>query len=233
MKTLVATVVAAVAITSAQGPGRPANDLLRDDVRKPAEMMIFSRVEKGSRVGEYTPGSGYFTRILAAAVGQRGHVYIYPPTEIVRLVPRHLIDAQALASTLSNVTVRTGPNSDFGAPEPLDVVFTAQNYHDLHSRFAPPGAAANFNAAVFRALRRGGRYVIIDHSARPGSGVLDTDRLHRIDPARVRAEVEAAGFRFEAESRALANPGDARTASIFDPSIRGATDQFALRFRKP
>src|SRR5688572_24158885 len=209
--------------------GRPDSDRARDAARRPAEVLAFAEVRPGWKVGEYTPGGGYFTRLLSPAVGASGRVYAYPPDEIVKLLPKHLSDATAgaAAAPLKNVVVVTGPTTAFQAPEPLDLVFTAQNYHDLHTRYAPPGAAAGFNAAVFRALKPGGRYVIVDH--RGG----EPDKLHRIDPAQVRREVEAAGFVFEAESDVLANPKDPRTASVFDPSVRGTTDQFALRFRKP
>lgn len=210
-------------------PGRPDADRARDAARKPAEVLDFAQVRPGWKVGEYTPGGGYFTRLLSPAVGAGGHVYAYPPDEIVKLLPRHLSDAQAnaAAAPLNNVTVITGPTTAFAAPEPLDLVFTAQNYHDLHTRYAVPGAPAAFNAAVFKALKKGGRYVIVDHRG------AEPDRLHRIDPAQVRREVEAAGFIFEAETDVLANPKDPQTAGVFDPSVRGATDQFALRFRKP
>jgi predicted methyltransferase len=210
-------------------PGRSEADRARDAARKPALVLAFAEVQPGWKVGEYTPGGGYFTRLLSPAVGPGGRVYAYPPAEIVRLLPKHLSDAQAnaAAAPLQNVTVLTGTNGEFAAPEPLDLVFTAQNYHDLHTRYAPPGAAAAFNAAVFRALRPGGRYVIVDHRGD------EPDRLHRIAPGQVRREVEAAGFVFDDATEALANPADPRTAAVFDPAIRGRTDQFALRFRKP
>lgn len=225
--TLVA--LAAALATLLAAPGRTDADRARDPARKPVETLAFAGVRPGWNVAEYTPAGGYFTRLLSPTVGTTGRVYAYPPDEIVKLVPSHLSDARATAAAapLGNVTVLTGATADFAAPEPLDLVFTAQNYHDLHTRYARPGAAAAFNAAVFRALKPDGRYVIVDH--RGG----DPDRLHRIDPAQVRREVEAAGFRFEAASEALANPRDTRAAGVFDPSIRGATDQFMLRFRKP
>lgn len=214
-------------------PGRSADDLAKDPARRPAEVLAFAGVQPGWRVGEYTPGGGYFTRLLSPTVGAEGRVYAWPPAEIVKLLPRHLSDAEATAKAapLGNVIVRTGPNDAFAAPEPLDLVFTAQNYHDLHTRFAPPGAAEAFNAAVFRSLKPGGLYVIVDH--RGPAGTDTPDRLHRIDPERVRAEVEAAGFRLEAEAALTADPADQPERSVFDPAVRGRTDQFMLRFRKP
>ncbi|MBL8553659.1 MAG: class I SAM-dependent methyltransferase [Phenylobacterium sp.] len=234
--TLIALFAAVASILTApllDAPGRTDDDRARDRGRKPAETLAFAEVKPGWKVAEYTPGGGYFTRLLSPAVGAKGRVYAYPPDEIVKLLPRHLADARAnaAAAPLKNVTVLTGATAAFAAPEPLDLVFTAQNYHDLHTRYAQPGAAAAFNAAVFHALKPGGRYVIVDHRGPAAEGA--PDRLHRIDPAEVRREVEAAGFRFDGESAALANPADPGTAQVFDPKVRGATDQFMLRFRKP
>jgi len=118
-------------------------------------------------------------------------------------------------------------------PEPVDLVWTSQNYHDLHDSFAKPADLAQVNAAIFRALKPGGIYVVLDHAALPGSGLSATETLHRIDPATVRAEVEAAGFVYVGESDVLRNPNDPHTAKVFDPSIRGHTDQFVFKFRKP
>jgi len=111
------------------------------------------------------------------------------------------------------------------------VVWTSQNYHDLHN--IPGADLVALNKLIYRSLRPGGVYVVLDHSAVAGSGATATDTLHRIDEAVVRKEVEAAGFKFDGESKILANPADPRTAAVFDPSIRGHTDQFILRFRKP
>jgi predicted methyltransferase len=90
-----------------------------------------------------------------------------------------------------------------------------------------------FNKAVFAALKRGGVYVILDHTAAAGSGISATDTLHRIDPARVKADVLAAGFKFDASSSILANPSDDHSKGVFDPAVRGHTDQFLYRFKKP
>ncbi len=113
----------------------------------------------------------------------------------------------------------------------VDVIWTAQNYHDLHN--AAPDMATNVNKAVFAALKPGGLYVIIDHAAAAGAPADVTRTLHRIDPAVVKAEVIAAGFAFDGESKVLANPADDHSKLVFDPAIRGHTDQFAYRFKKP
>ena len=121
----------------------------------------------------------------------------------------------------------------FSAPEKVDMVFTAQNYHDMHLAFMGPADLAVVNRRVFASLKPGGVYLVIDHSAKAGSGLRDTETLHRIDAALARREIEAAGFIYEGESRVLRNPNDPLTASVFDASIRGRTDQFVYKFRKP
>jgi predicted methyltransferase len=181
-------------------------------------------------VADVFPGGGYFTRLFAVAVGRKGRVYavIRPPetstafeAPILEVVP-HYPNA---------MLVRT-PFESMHYPEPLDIVFTAQNYHDFHiPRYGFDVAA--INRAVFAALKPGGYYVIIDHAALAGTELEAPNALHRIDPGLVRREVEAAGFEFDGAGDFVQNPSDPHTASVFDPSIRGHTDQFALRFRKP
>ena len=133
----------------------------------------------------------------------------------------------------ANVSASTQPASELKLPAKVDLVFTAQNYHDYPDKFMGPTDPAVLNKAVFDALKPGGTFLIIDHSAAAGSGMRDTDTLHRIDAATVKTQVEAAGFRFVGESRLLANPADDRSKPVFDKSIRGMTDQFIYKFKKP
>ena len=121
----------------------------------------------------------------------------------------------------------------FAVPERLDLVWTAQNYHDLHDTFMKPTDIAALNAAIFRALKPGGVFIVIDHAAESGSGLRDTETLHRIDPQSIREEVTAAGFVFEGESAVLRNADDSHLLRVFDPAIRHRTDQVVLKFRKP
>ena len=126
----------------------------------------------------------------------------------------------------------TGALEDLTFPEPLDVVFMGQEYHDfVIDRFGVD--VARMNAAVFAALKPGGLYVILDHQSAPGAGISVSGTLHRIEGAELRREVEAAGFVFAGETSAVANPEDDHTLTVFDPAIRGKTDQFVYRFRKP
>jgi predicted methyltransferase len=132
-----------------------------------------------------------------------------------------------------NVTSVSTPANDFALPAPVDMVWISDNYHDIHDPFFAPAEAAKVNAAVFKALKPGGIYLVLDHAAPAGSGLADTNTLHRIDEASVKSEVEAAGFQLVAESDALRNAADDHSKLVFDPSVRGHTDQFILKFRKP
>jgi len=213
-------------------PRRPAEDTARDAARHAAETLAFAGARPGARVGEILPGGGYFTRLLAIAVGPEGRVY--PVVRPVASVAGWEKPALEVAAQYPNASAVRSEFTAMNYPEPLDVVFTAQNYHDFHITDYHFGEVAQINSAAFAALKPGGAYVVIDHSAIAGTAVsADRQSLHRIDQAAVRREVEAAGFVFDAESEALRNPDDPRTAGIFDPAIRGHTDQFMMRFRKP
>ncbi len=225
------SITAAVADTN-----RPAADAQRDANRKPTETLVFAGVHPGEQIGELVPGGGYFTRMFSKAVGPTGHVYALVPPRPAnpsannpdRSAPIRALAADANYTNISVVELAAGKLT---APVPLDLVFTAQNYHDLHN--FPGLSVAGFNKSVFDSLKPGGLFVVLDHSAPAGSGVSDTNTLHRIDVEAVKTEVMTAGFEFVAGSDVLANPADPRTANVFDPSIRGKTDQFILKFRKP
>jgi len=224
-----ANIVAAVADTR-----RPQEDRDRDAARHPAETMAFAQIEPGDMVGEIFPGGGYWTRMFAVAVGEQGRVY--PTIRPDPAAGQYETPILAVAAQYPNATMARTPYDALAYPEPLDVVFTAQNYHDMAITEYTLGDRAQMNATAFAALKPGGIYVVIDHSAVDGAAVQATGGdaiLHRIDQATVRREVEAAGFVFDGESDVLRNPADPRTASVFDPAIRGHTDQFMMRFRKP
>ncbi len=212
-------------------PARPASDTERDALRKPAEMLTFAGIKPGMKVMDMLPGGGYFTRLFAKAVGTSGHVYAFQPAEWDAHLKGKEPPINAVATTYPNVSVVKAPINDLKAPEPLDLVWTAQNYHDLKNDKAID--TAQVNKAVFNALKPGGLYIVLDHSAEKGSGVRDTNTLHRIDQDAVKQEVTAAGFEYVGESNVLRNTADSRKVMVFDPSIRGHTDQFILKFRKP
>lgn len=215
-------------------PARPEADRVRDVDRKPAESLAFAGVTPGMKIGELVPGGGYFTRILSKAVGPSGHVYAYVPDELTRMAKRDpAIKAVADDPNYNNVSMIVRKLPSFATPEKLDMVWTSQNYHDMHAKFMGPVDVAAMNKAIFRQLKPGGVYLILDHADDLGRGVQDVDTLHRIDPTVVRQEVQAAGFVFEGESSILRNPADTHKLPVFDPSIRGRTDQFIYKFRKP
>jgi predicted methyltransferase len=212
-----------------------ADDKKDDARRQVAAVMAFTQVKPGDAVLELVPGTGYWTRVFSAIVGPSGHVYTVWPNEMDKFSAKSYANWQSLVATphYKNVTLLKEPAAFLSVPQKVDVAFTSQNYHDYHDPFMGPVDMNAFNKRVFDALKPGGVYVIIDHVAPQGSGAADTDTLHRIDPLLVKKEVEAAGFKFDGESNALRNPNDPHTAKVFDPSIRGKTDQFIYRFRKP
>lgn len=224
-------ILAAVGDTS-----RPGMDTARDADRKPAETLTFAGVKAGDKVADYAAGAGYFTRLFAGVVGPQGHVYAVVPSAlfVYSNIVKGIAEVQSFAVNHPNVTVIVAsPLEGVRFPEKLDLFWIAQNYHDLKDSFMGPVDMAVFNRAVYAALKPGGFYVILDHSAAASASSDVTDTLHRIDQSVVRREVEAAGFKLDRESTLLANPTDPRTASVFDKSIRGHTDQFILKFRKP
>jgi len=219
---LIATAVGGAALAA-----RPEADTNRDAARKPTEMLAFAGVKPGMKVADLLPGGGYFTRLFSAAVGPTGKVYAWMPTQF----PERF--AAALEPVLKdpdygNVVVLRQDAAAFAPPESLDVVWTAQNYHDLHNNGGDPGP---LNAAIFKALKPGGVYIVLDHAGNPGTGFSESATLHRIDPAVVKAEVTKAGFKFDGESPALRRTDDPRTGKVFE--LHDKTDQFAYRFKKP
>jgi predicted methyltransferase len=224
------------ATAAVSDPSRPDSDTSRDADRKPAQTLEFTGIKSGDKVADYIAGAGYFTRLFSGVVGPSGHVYAVEPTAFFQFehVIKDVAGLQGYAVTHPNVTVTTAAALEgLEFPEKLDVFWISRNYHDLHDKFMGPVDIAAFNEAVYGALKPGGLYVILDHSAAAGAPADVTETLHRIESSTVRREVEAAGFKFDSESSILANPADPRTIEVFDKTIRGKTDQFILRFRKP
>lgn len=208
---------------------RPAADKDLDDERKPADMMAFAGVKPGMKVGELIPGGGFMTRVFSKSIGPSGKLYAFAGAPAAGRPPvlEAIVNDKA---NYANVQVVTTDFVTVTSPEPLDLVWTSQNYHDLHN----PGRNIDLVAAnkqIYNALKPGGVYVVLDHSAKPGTGV--DAQLHRIEPEMVKKEVLAAGFEFVGESDVLRNPADPRDKGVFDASIRRKTDQFILKFKKP
>jgi predicted methyltransferase len=215
---------------------RPAKQATLDAARKPAELIDFAGLKSGDRVADFMSGNAYFTRIFSNVVGASGHVYAFVPAEqVANCSPSEIAGTKEVGrdSSYANVTVLTDSVANFRVPTKLDVLWTAQNYHDLHDSFMGPADVGALNRKFFEALKPGGVFVVIDHVAEAGSGLRDTDTLHRIDPERIRKEVEAAGFVLEAQSSVLRNSEDDHRRIVFDPIVRGKTDQIVFKFRKP
>ncbi|GGA50960.1 class I SAM-dependent methyltransferase [Dyella nitratireducens] len=224
---------------------RPAADKQVDNDRRPAALIAFAGIKPGDRVADVMPGGGYFTRLFSKVVGIKGHVYaVVPEAYASKAPPERLKSIRALAvdpAYSGNTSLLIRPYDRFDVGAPLDVVWTSQNYHDVYgavSVFSVDGStgpeqAANLDAAAFKALKPGGVFIIVDHAAAPGSGGRDAHTLHRIDPATVIAQAKAAGFVLEAQSDVLSNPQDGHDKPIFAPDIKGHTDKFVLKFRKP
>jgi predicted methyltransferase len=215
-------------------PNRPDADRKRDEDRKPAESVAFTGMKPGERVVDMIPGKGYFTRIFSGVVGPKGWVYAYFASDLDEIYKKNNVTMPPPADpNYPNVSFIHAPMATFLVPEKVDLVWTSQNYHDLHDKFFGPVDVAAMNKAIFAALKPGGLFIVLDHAAEAGSGLRDTDTLHRIDPAQVKKEVEAAGFVFVGESKVLHNPNDNHTLKVFDASLRGKTDQFIFKFKKP
>ena len=208
------------------------------DQSKQSELIRFARVDAGSTVIDVYPGDGDWTRLFSDVVGPKGRVYSFVPAEVAHFKndPVGLMRTVAKEPGRENVEAVSSDLVEMAdVTQPADVLWLHLFYHDLHTALiqAKGATAAAFNRAVYEQLKPGGSYVIIDHAAAAGAGASDARTLHRIDPASVREEVEAAGFVLDAESSMLANKGDPHSTKVFDPAIKGETDRFVYRFVKP
>ncbi len=217
-----------------------ADPLRSDDMRKldegrmPAQILEFAGVKPGQTVLDFFAGGGYYSLLLARAVGPKGAVYA---TNVAGENDDKAWAPFASKVPQLHVMVSSIPAMQF-APRSLDLIFTNLNYHDLYwesekykfARVEVPPVLAGW----FMAVKPGGHVVIIDHAAAPGGDPREvTNRLHRIDPERVKADMIAAGFVLEGESNLLRRSEDDHSKLVFDPAVRGKTDRFVLKFRRP
>lgn len=218
-------------------PGRPKSATDLDDVRKPAEVLRFMGLRKGDRVLDYFTGTGYYADIIARAVGPKGHVVGWNSAAFARREPvvKALADIRARNS---NTAFYSSPSTAIAfAPNSFDFALLHLVYHDAYwesAQFGLPRIDPNTVVqAIWQAVKPGGTVAVIDHVAAPGGDTREVvEKLHRIDPAVVRADFERAGFVLEAQSDLLRVAED-HSKNVFDPSIRGKTDRFVYRFRKP
>lgn len=207
------------------------------DQSKQSELIRFACVEAGSAVIDVYPGDGDWTRLFSDIVGAEGRVYSFVPAEVAHFKNDPVGQIRTLATEPGRENVEAVSANLVAMPnvtQPADVVWMHLFYHDLHTALiqAKGATAADFNRAVYDRLKSGGSYVIVDHAAAIGAGTNDAQSMHRIDPASVRQEVEAAGFILDADSIMLANKDDPHVMKVFDPTIKGETDRFVYRFVK-
>ena len=228
---------AAVAAAVADSAARSPDNIALDQNRKPAEVLAFLGLERGMRVIDMFGANRYWAEIMAPAVGPYGQVIVWQPKQFLN--DKRQADFNAFAAKAGNVALISSP---FERPllgtNQYDFMIMNLDYHDVYWESAERKIARMEPQAwlrhIYDAMKPGGVVGIIDHAANPGGDTRATvEKLHRIDPAVIRADFERAGFRLEAESDLLRNPADDRTLLVFDPKIRGRTDRAMFRFRKP
>lgn len=210
-----------------------AQDRAQDARRHPAQLVALADLRPDQRVVDLIPGGGYWSRIFSRIVGPSGRVYGIWPQPYAREAMGDIQHLRGLARQYGNIDVLMEAGTRLTAPQPVDVVWTSQNYHDYNDKFMGKPGSLSLARDAYYILKPGGLFIVIDHMAAPGRGLRDTDTFHRIDRAVVIREATAAGFRFASESNVLRNPKDPLNIPVFDRSIRGHTSQFALKFRKP
>jgi len=226
------TVAASIA-----APDRPPGAKALDESRKPAETLALLGLKPGMKVADIITGTGYWADIMSEVVGPKGKVTALEPEEFYA-DPRGKAALDDLAKRNPNLTVTPYPFKALALPaNSFDAAIIHLSYHDLYWESAqykiPRSDPEAFVAALFKAMKPGGKLLVVDHVGLPGDTRAIVDKLHRIDPAVVRADFEKAGFKLTKQSDMVANPGDDHTKLVFDPSIRGKTDRFAYVFTKP
>jgi predicted methyltransferase len=223
---------AAAALEESAVPSRPRpeEDVERDADRRPQEVLKFFEVQEGQSVVELMAGRGYYVDVIARVVGPTGKVYAHNSPFVLERFAEGPISQRLTNPALAHVARIDTELDAPDLPKGVDAVLMILFYHDTYWQEVD---RAKMNAAVFEALEPGGIYGIVDHHAEPGSGSRDVKSLHRIEASLVEKEILAAGFELVEGSDLLAHPEDDRKTNVFDASIRGKTDRFILKFRKP
>ncbi|MDM3869738.1 hypothetical protein QSV34_00080 [Porticoccus sp. W117] len=214
-----------------QHPSRPAEDKAADGNRKPAQLLAFYGIKPGMQVADMMSGRGYYAEILSRYLGPDATVYAQNNSIALGRFASKAMDKRLNGRDLDNVVRLDRELEEPGFPVgKLDAVLLGLFYHDSYWMKAD---RHKMNRAIYASLKPGGVFALWDHHAEMGSGDRDVQTLHRVDETMVIEEVMAAGFVLEATTDLLTNPEDDRTINVFDPRIRGKTDRFVLRFRKP
>ncbi|MGJ3648961.1 class I SAM-dependent methyltransferase [Sphingomonas sp. GlSt437] len=219
-------------------PGRSDEATKLDEGRKPEQVLAFEGLKTGDKAADIMAGNGYYTQIIARAVGPRGHVTAYNPEQFVKGDAKATADWAALMKQEHNVSYTIHPFEAFKAPAgAYDFVMIHLDYHDLYWESTKYGIKriepASFLKTLYAAVKPGGTVAVIDHVAAPGDTRATVEKYHRIDPETVKADFKAAGFVLDGSSDLLRNTTDDHTKLVFDPTVRGKTDRFVFRFRKP
>ena len=227
-----ADVAAAVAATS----NRSEDNVKLDEGRKPAEVLSFLGLKTGMQAIDMFGGNRYWAEIMAPAVGPKGHVTVWEPMQFYGKEAAEKF--AAFQAKVPNTHLVVTPFEALALPEnSYDFMMLNLNYHDVYWESAKYGVVKMepdaFVKTVYASMRPGGIVGVIDHVGNPGDTRETVEKYHRIDPAVVKADFEKAGFKLEAESDILKNPADDHTLLVFDPKIRGKTDRFVYKFRKP
>ena len=214
-----------------QAPDRPDADKARDAARKPAEVLTLAGLQEGDRIAEISSFGEYYTRILSAAVGPEGHIYMYDMPYMENIQGGAAVkQGREFPQTHPNTSFELVHYSEIELPNDLDAVYNILYYHDLEPQMV---STAEMNRKVFDALKPGGIYLIEDHKAEDGSGWRDAGTIHRMGKETIVEEITAAGFELVSDSDIFANPDDDRSVMVFTPGTRGATDRALLVFKKP
>jgi predicted methyltransferase len=207
---------------------RPEKDRARDAGRKPDQVFALAGIKTGDKVIEIGSFGQYDTNIIVRAIGPKGHVYMYdlPYQRAKQEEPTKTFNAEH-----PNTEYQIGKFDELTYPKDINLVVIDMYYHDL----ALPSNGVDmtkFNKQMFDALKKGGRVLIVDHNAEAGSGRRDTQKIHRIGPEVIEAEMKAAGFKEVVNSTIFANPDDDKTKMVFAPGERGSTDRSLFVFQK-
>ena len=223
--------------TAVANPARSADNVKLDESRKPVEVLRFLGLKRGMHVLDLFGGNRYWAEIMAPVVGSKGSDVVWEPTQFYS--PKTQTEFAAFAAKNPNVSIVVSP---FEAPKlaknSADFVILNDNYHDTYwqsdKNKIPKMDPAAFLKAVYAAMKPGATIGVIDHIANPNNDTRATvEKYHRIDPAVVKADFKRAGFVFVGSSDILRNPADDHSLLVFDPAIRGKTDRFVFKFRKP
>jgi predicted methyltransferase len=213
---------------------RPTEAIALDASRKPVAVLNFMGLKPGMKAFDLLTGTGYYAEIMGRAVGPKGSVVAYSPANYN---PEPIKAAfSTLTPRVPNVRLVNNPADAF-MPNSYDFAMIHLNYHDFYfesEKFNIPRTDPNVVLkTLFATMKPGGIVAVIDHVGPAGDTRAIVDKVHRIDPETVKADFKRAGFVLEAQSNLLRVPADDHSKNVFDPAIRGKTDRFAFRFRKP